>query len=193
MKKVIEAVVASSEHGQRERAYLIRPPIYVTEKERALLEAKAVAANLVPPDHLPRRQRERARNHVLAELCRRAILSTLLGIHRFPEPKKGTQKYSRPLRALQQSRTIGGRFRCFACERRRRMAKQRIRIRRIRLSRKAAEVRGLRGREKKLLREVALLTETVDDQRREMRRLREWVEELRAEVRDLESRKGKAR
>lgn len=94
---------------------LVRPPLYLTREEFDLLCAKAVAAGFAPPDFLDRSRRAYARQSVVAELCRRTVLSALLGVRRFKEPTRTRLGSNLPLAAYARQHLIGARFDCLAC------------------------------------------------------------------------------
>lgn len=114
--RIKKGLVASPSGKGTAEVFLIRPPLYVTAEEKEKLDALVVSAGLAPPSFLTRGRRARARDDAYAELCRRTILSVLLGEHRFPEPMNGGRGTNFPLRALLRQKTVGGRFRCRACE-----------------------------------------------------------------------------
>jgi hypothetical protein len=160
--RVVRATVAGPE-----TAYLVRPPLYLTEQEYQQLCALVVAADLAPPEYFTRGQRSKILGDPFAEYCRRALLAALFGITRYPED---TGKKLRPnyvLRALQRQRVIGGRFYCRACEGRirRKRSKKGVTIAVARWEAKAAK-----KREQATLARVRKLEAELFDARFDLRR-----------------------
>jgi len=174
--RVVKGPIADP-NGRKRFAYLVRPPLYFSEKELALLEAKAISLNLLPPEGLTRQQRASARESVIAELCRRTVLAIHAGQVKFPPPPKGTQNYNRALRAFSLKNVVVKRFPCWGCDMRKRdRARRRNRSGRKLMAAKAT-LREARKRERALLRAVARAEEELRQVRFELRLAKGRLEE----------------
>lgn len=151
--RVVKGVAVHPSTKKRVEVFLVRPPLYLTKEEKALLDAKAVEYGFAPDPRLGKRQREQVRNHALAELCRRTVLQVHLGISRFPEPTRKAFDPRRPLAALSRERTVGGRFECLTCEKKsnsKNARRRRATATSLKLRQRSAQLRWERAKTRKL-------------------------------------------
>lgn len=165
--RVVKGVAVHPGTKKTIEVFLVRPPLYLTKEEKTLLDAKAVAAGFAPDPRLDRTRKEQVRKSVLAELCRRAVLQTLLGITRFHEPTRRAFNPQRPLAALGREKHVGGRFLCESCQKKRGrklVRRSRVRAKSRKACKRGADLRWERIRNTELRKRVVVLEEKLRDE-----------------------------